>query len=134
MKKEQSVRPNNVKVSVQKKVKNRSINRTEALAELFRGTGMLKYPRKVMSFEAHFKFFQLTRSKTTLYLQWFSKRKSLTATTIDLASMDCVLQGKKSYVYIRHRERLLANCALSIIYDGNKSLDLVAKNVSECIM
>jgi len=133
-KKAKSIRPNDVKVSVKKVVNNRSGHRTEALAELLRGTTMLKFPRKMMSFEAHFKFVQLTRSKTTLYLQWFSKRKSLKATTINIADMNCVLQGKNSYVYIRHKEHRLAPCALSIIYNKSKSLDLVAKNINECVM
>lgn len=133
-KKVPSIRPKHAKVSVKKIVNICPTNRTEALAELFRGTTMLKFPRTVMSFEAHFRFFQLVRGKTTMYLQWFSKRKSLKATTINIADMDRVLHGKRSYVYIRHKELSLAPCALSIIYNRNKSLDLVAKNVNESIM
>jgi len=108
--------------------------KTEALAELFRGTAMLKFPRRRGSSSPHFKFFQLARSKTSLYLQWFSKRKPLKATTINIADMECVLQGKQSNVYLRHMEDELTPTSISIIYKKKLSVDIVAKSNEECTM
>jgi len=128
-----TVQPQNVKVGLKKNEDNFQAHRTEALAELFRGTAMLKFTRRGQS-TAHFKYFQLVRSKSTFYLQWFSKRKPLKTTTINIADMDGVLQGKKSNVYSYHREVSLSSTAISIIYKRHRSVDLVAKSLNECKM
>jgi hypothetical protein len=128
-----TVHTKKVKIGV-KKIRNKiQVPKTDALAELLRGTAMLKFTRRGQS-TAHFKFFQLVRSKTTFYLQWFSKRKPLKTTTINIARMNCVLQGKKSNVYLHHREFSLTSTAISIIYKGDRSVDLVAKSLDECKM
>lgn len=108
--------------------------RTESLAELLRGTAMLKFPRRSGRRIPHFKWVQLTRSKTSIYLQWFSKKKSLKQTTINVADMDEVLQGKQSEVYQRHEQDTLSPAAFTIVYNNEYSLDLVAKSVDECNM
>jgi len=128
------VRPRIFSISELKRQKKCPPDKTEALAELFRGTAMLKFPRRRGSSSPHFKFFQLVRSKTSLYLQWFSKRKPLKATTINIADMDCVLQGKQSYIYVRHMEDELTSTAISIIYKKKRSIDIVAKSKEECTM
>jgi len=107
--------------------------RTEALKELFRGTAMLKFPRRGRA-PPHFKFVQLTRSKCTFYVQWFSKRKPLETTTIALEDMKAVLQGKNSNVVKRFCQLRLELYSFSIIYNKKHSLDLVAKSVEECTM
>jgi len=111
-----------------------SPKRTEALAELLRGTTLLKFPRRRGKAPPHFKFFQLARSKTSLYLQWFSKRKTLKETTINIADMDGVFHGKQSYVYVRHMEDKLSSKAISIIYKKSRSVDIVTKSIDECTM
>jgi len=107
--------------------------RTEALKELFRGTAMLKFPRRGRA-PPHFKFVQLTRSKCTFYVQWFSDRKSLKTTTIALEDIKTILQGKDSNVVKRFCQLRLELYSFSIIYNKKHSLDLVAKSVEECTM
>lgn len=107
--------------------------KTDALAELFRGVAMLKFPRRKRAYP-HFKYIQLTKSKRSLYLQWFSKKKPLSATTIDIACMDTVLQGRKSEAFRRHQKEELKNLSFSIIYDRVNSLDLLANDATECKM
>jgi len=122
--------------SIGGEVKSSDVNegdKTEALAELFRGTAMLKFPRRGRA-AAHFKYIQITRSKSSLYLQWFSKKKPLSATTINIANMDKVLEGKESDVYRRFDQDKLANASFTIIYEQVLSLNLVAKRVEECKM
>jgi len=124
------------KKSDKKKKEKIDINfshRTEALAELYRGTAMLKFPRRGKS-SAHFKFVQLTRSKTSLYLQWFSKKKPLKDTTINIIDMIKVLKGRESGAFKRFKQENLVNFSFSIIYYGDVSLDLVAKSPAECNM
>jgi len=116
-----------------KKKNKRSSFDTEALSELLRGTAMLKFPRRGRS-TPHFKFVQLTRSKNTYYLQWFSKKKPLKITTINVAFMDHVLQGNQSDVVKRFHEHNFEKAAFSIKYRGKLSLDLVAKHTNECTM
>jgi len=128
------VRQKSLPPSLIKKQKKCLPQRTEALAELFRGTTLLKFPRRRGKAPPHFKFFQLARSKTSLYLQWFSKRKTLKETTINIAEMDGVFHGKQSYVYIRHMEDELSSKAISIIYKKNRSVDVVTKSIDECTM
>jgi len=131
-----------------RKKKPSSESKTEALSELLRGTAMLKFPRRGRS-TPHFKFVQLVRSKNTYYLQWFSKKKPLKTTTINVAFMDHVLKGNQSDVVkrfhehnfekaafsIKYRgEHIFEKPALSAKYRGELSLDLVAKHTSECTM
>lgn len=116
-----------------KKGQNPTQERTESLAELFRGTAMLKFPRRGRGLP-HFKWVQLTRSKTSIYLQWFSKKKSLKMTTVNIQDMDEVLQGKQSEVFTRFEQETLTPAAFSILYNREYSLDLVAKSVDECQM
>jgi len=112
-------------------MKEGSSPRTDALAELLRGTSMLKFSRRGLS-SPHFKFVQLTRGKKSFYLQWFSKNKPLKATTIDLADMSDVLMGKDSNV-VRSSSKY-ERFSFSIIYKMKFSLDLLAKSVDECTM
>jgi len=128
------VRPKSLSSSQIKRQKKCEPLKTEALAELFRGTTLLKFPRRRGKAPPHFKYFQLARSKTSLYLQWFSKRKWLKETTINIADMDGVLHGKQSNVYVHHMEDKLASKAISIIYKKNRSVDVVAKSIDECTM
>jgi len=106
-------------------------DKTEALAVMLRGTAMLKFPRRGRA-AAHFKYIQITRSRSSLYLQWFSKRKPLNETTINIASMEKVLVGKDSDVYRRFDQEKFVNASFTIIYDRVLTLDLVAKGIDEC--
>jgi len=121
------------KITLKKIIRKSHTQYTEALGELLRGTTMLKFPRRGRA-APHFKFIQLTRSSSTIHLQWFSIKKPLKTTTINIADMDKVLWGEQTNVYQRFQQRDLAPSAFSIVYNQKYSLDLVAKTQVECKM
>lgn len=124
----------NASISCEKKLSDVwSGHKTNAIAELLRGMVLLKFPRTGRS-APHFKWVQLTRGKSNLYLQWFSKRKPLRLTTINVARIDRVLQGTQSLVFVRFGNRKVVQASFSVIYNQGLSLSLVAKGVDECKM
>merc|ERR1719317_860913 len=118
-----------IRLKTPRRPKKKPPQRIEALAELLRGTPMMKFPRKCKS-APHLKFVQLTRSKTALYLQWFSKKKPLKSTAINIADMDRVEMGSRTSRFSQQ----WGNSSFSIKYNGTHSLDLQAKSAAECTM
>jgi len=100
---------------------------TNILDELHRGTALLKYPRH--SGFPHFKHIQLSQDNTRL--QWFSKRKNLNETCIFMKDVRYVIEGQETEVFKKFQQKILEKSSFSIVYGGNKTLDVAAKTVDE---
>jgi len=104
---------------------------TNALSELHRGAALLKYPRR--SGFPHFKHIQL--SGDNLRLEWFSKRKKLSATCIHIKDIREVVRGQETEVFKKFHQKTLEKSSFSVVYGASyKTLDLAAKSIDEAEM
>mmetsp|Transcript_19737 Transcript_19737/g.27383 ORF Transcript_19737/g.27383 Transcript_19737/m.27383 type:complete len:508 (-) Transcript_19737:73-1596(-) len=95
--------------------------RIDALEIMHQGTQFLKYG----SFGfPHFRHFHLTADNTAL--QWYSKKKNPRKTCILFKYIEDIVIGQKMPKFQRHRAPELERSSFSIIYDGGKTLDLIA--------
>jgi len=119
--KEKETKPENEKSEEKKKI------RTDAVAEMKRGTAMLKYGRRGFP---HFRRFQLSDDMTRLV--WYSRKKNVGETSVTIADMKEVLEGQQTEIFKQCTQSSLEKASFSIIY-GNKmkTLDLVAKSHEE---
>merc|ERR1712154_291998 len=104
---------------------------TNALVELHRGAALLKYPRR--SGFPHFKHIQL--SEDNLRVEWFSKRKKLSATCIQVKDIREVVRGQETEVFKKFHQKTLEKSSFSVVYGASyKTLDLAAKCIDEAEM
>jgi len=104
---------------------------TNALIELHRGAALLKYPRR--SGFPHFKHIQL--SGDNLRVEWFSKRKKLSATCIQVKDIREVVRGQETEVFKKFHQKTLEKSSFSVVYGASyKTLDLAAKSIDEAEM
>merc|ERR1712154_42564 len=104
---------------------------TNALVELHRGAALLKYPRR--SGFPHFKHIQL--SEDNLRVEWFSKRKKLSATCIQVKDIREVVRGQETEVFKKFHQKTLEKSSFSVVYGASyKTLDLAAKSIDEAEM
>merc|ERR1719461_1138001 len=94
--------------------------KTEAMKELLRGTAMLKFPKKswtVQRAAPHFKYVQLVRGRNgNLCVQWWSKKKALSKTSINIRDIIEIRQGQQTEVFQRFDAKMLEQASFSIIY------------------
>jgi len=101
--------------------------RTDAVAEMKRGTAMLKYGRQGFP---HFRRFQLSDDLTRLV--WYSRKKNVEETSIAIADIKDVLDGQQTEVFKQCTQVSLEKASFSIVYGSKtKTLDLVAKSYEE---
>jgi len=102
---------------------------TDALAELHRGTPLLKYPRR-RGFP-HFKYIQLSKDNSTI--QWFSRKKKMDTTRVLVSEVKEILKGQETQVFRKFQQAALEKASFSVVFGHDyKSLDLVAKSTDEC--
>jgi len=103
---------------------------TNALYEMRRGTAMLKYGRRGFP---HFRRFQI--SKDNSRFQWYSRKKSLSNTSIQIKEIHEIAQGQTTDIFKKCKQMALAKASFSVIYGGKRqSLDVVAKSPDEAKM
>merc|ERR1712048_194643 len=105
--------------------------------ELLRGTAMLKFPSNkwtVNRSAPHFKYVQLMRRSGSLWFQWWSKKKKMSKTAINIRDIIEIREGQETEVFKRFDAKTLRLASFSIIYGNNQTLDLVAKSIPECKM
>lgn len=112
---------------IKKKKKKKRRKRTDAVAEMKRGTAMLKYGRRGFP---HFRRFQLSHDNARLL--WYSRKKSIQETNILVSNIKDILEGQQTEVFRQCTQRTLEKASFSIVYgDKLKTLDLVAKSFEE---
>mmetsp|Transcript_44857 Transcript_44857/g.40110 ORF Transcript_44857/g.40110 Transcript_44857/m.40110 type:complete len:526 (+) Transcript_44857:44-1621(+) len=100
------------------------------LPELHRGTALLKYGRRGYP---HFRQFNVTSDNE--YIRWFSSKKKMTQSSINVGNINEILTGQHTKEFRRIAWTTLTPASFSIIYDNKKkSLNLVAKSVDEMKM
>lgn len=100
------------------------------LPELHRGTALLKYGRRGYP---HFRQFNITADNE--HLRWFSAKKKLQQSSIDVGCINEILTGQHTKEFRRIAWTTLTPASFSIIYENKKkSLNLVAKSVDEMKM
>jgi len=100
------------------------------LPELHRGTALLKYGRRGYP---HFRQFNLTADNE--HIRWFSTKKKLQKSSINVGVINEILTGQHTKEFRRIAWTTLTPASFSIIYDNKKkSLNLVAKSVDEMKM
>lgn len=103
-------------------------NKYDALAEMKRGTALLKYGRRGYP---HFRQFQISADCSCL--EWFSRRKKRKNTKILIADIKDVLAGQKTDIFRRVEWPALKPASFSVVYGiKRKTLDVVAKSIDEC--
>merc|ERR1712190_561428 len=102
----------------------------DVLPELHRGTALLKYGRRGYP---HFRQFNLTADNE--HIRWFSTKKKLQQSSINVGDINEILTGQHTKEFRRIAWTTLTPASFSIIYDNKrKSLNLVAKSVDEMKM
>lgn len=102
-------------------------HKTDAIAEMKRGTAMLKYGRHGFP---HFRRFQLSRDNRRLL--WYSRKKSLAETHIEVKDVREVLEGQQTDVFKQCTQQTLKKASFSVVYGSKlKTLDVVAKSQEE---
>ncbi|ETO14916.1 zinc ion binding protein [Reticulomyxa filosa] len=102
---------------------------TDALAELHRGSALLKYPHG-RGFP-HFKYVELSQDNT--WMQWYSRKKKPESTRIRIADMKDVLKGQETQVFRKFHQTALEKASFSVVFGRDyRSLDLVCKSTDEC--
>jgi len=100
------------------------------LPELHRGTALLKYGRRGYP---HFRQFNITADNENL--RWFSSKKKLQQSSINVGCINEILTGQHTKEFRRIAWTTLTPASFSVIYDNKKkSLNLVAKSVDEMKM
>ena len=100
------------------------------LPELHRGTALLKYGRRGYP---HFRQFNLTADNE--HIRWFSTKKKLQQSSINVGAINEILTGQHTKEFRRIAWTTLTPASFSIIYQNKKkSLNLVAKSVDEMKM
>ncbi|ETO13918.1 hypothetical protein RFI_23451, partial [Reticulomyxa filosa] len=107
--------------------KKKQVKKIDAIAEMKRGTAMLKYGRHGFP---HFRRFQLSNDLSKLL--WFSHKKNIGETSIVIADMKHILEGQQTEVFKQCTQASLEKASFSIVYGTKmKTLDLVAKSHEE---
>merc|ERR1712176_356973 len=113
-----------------KNPKNPKKSLYNVLPELHRGTALLKYGRRGYP---HFRQFNLTADNE--HIRWFSTKKKLQKSSINVGDIDEILTGQHTKEFRRIAWTTLTPASFSIIYNNKKkSLNLVAKSVDEMKM
>merc|ERR1712176_1076981 len=113
-----------------KNPKNPKKSLYNVLPELHRGTALLKYGRRGYP---HFRQFNLTADNE--HIRWFSTKKKLQKSSINVGVINEILTGQHTKEFRRIAWTTLTPASFSIIYDNKKkSLNLVAKSVDEMKM
>merc|ERR1712176_532588 len=113
-----------------KNPKNPKRSYYNVLPELHRGTALLKYGRRGYP---HFRQFNLTADNE--HLRWFSAKKKLQQSSINVGQINEILTGQHTKEFRRIAWTTLTPASFSIIYaNKKKSLNLVAKSVDEMKM
>ena len=129
-KKKKNNNNNNDEKKEGKKEEKRKTTKYNVLPELHRGTALLKYGRRGYP---HFRQFNLTADNENL--RWFSAKKKLQQSSINVGSINEILTGQHTKEFRRIAWTTLTPASFSIIYDNKKkSLNLVAKSVDEMKM
>ena len=114
----------------EKKNNERKTSLYNVLPELHRGTALLKYGRRGYP---HFRQFNLTSDNE--YIRWFSSKKKMQQSSINVGNINEILTGQHTKEFRRIAWTTLTPASFSIIYDNKKkSLNLVAKSVDEMKM
>eukprot|EP01083_Nonionella_stella_P026789 73769_1 len=112
------------------KPKQNAKSNYNVLPELHRGTALLKYGRRGYP---HFRQFNLTADNE--HLRWFSSKKKLQQSSINVGTINEILTGQHTKEFRRIAWTTLTPASFSIIYENKKkSLNLVAKSVDEMKM
>merc|ERR1712228_985564 len=113
-----------------KKKKSNKKSLYNVLPELHRGTALLKYGRRGYP---HFRQFNLTADNE--HIRWFSTKKKLQQSSINVGDINEILTGQHTKEFRRIAWTTLTPASFSIIYQNKKkSLNLVAKSVDEMKM
>lgn len=99
------------------------IQEFDALKLMKEGTSFLKYGQWGIP---HFRPFRLSQDNTKII--WSSKNKSKESTQIEIHRIRKIITGQQTKTFQRQAAPELARASFSIIYDNDKTLDVVAKN------
>jgi len=114
----------------QENPKAEAIKKTNGLEELWMGTSLLKYTRRGGA--PHFKYVQLSRDNS--YLRWFTKKKKLEVSSINVKSIQKILKGQQTEVFKKSEQKQLEVASFSVIYNENDTFDVVAKGQDEATL
>merc|ERR1719233_1845181 len=116
-----------VESSDEKSARSRKAN-TNALLEMRRGTSMLKHGKYGFP---HFRRFQI--SKDHQRFQWYSRRKSLSDTSVAISDIEKIVVGQNTDAFKKSNQMSnLMQASFSIVYGPKqKTVDLIAKSADE---
>eukprot|EP01084_Bolivina_argentea_P083482 151135_1 len=101
----------------------------DAIGFMKKGSSMLKYGKRGYP---HFRHFELSHDGQ--YLMWYTSSKKLDKSRINLHDVTCIQKGQLTANFKKHLQPRLAPCSFSLIYQGEKTLDVITKSKNHYLL